>query len=188
MLGLKVVPEPRVIELRKKGKKAAPGTWVERDLFRSRAFLELSGFAPQLIILFLGKREIVGNERRVKNKDAITMTFLELENIYHSYESKGLKAVRNNLPRGITRPRIVRAIDILLAHGFVKIIRRGGAYQKDKTIYGLVDDWRLWQPGIIYRKREPDTRQRGYNGRLRKSKPAYETIPIHTNEIIPMQT
>ena len=125
--------------------------------------------------------------RVVTNKDAITMTFLELENIYKSHESEGLQKFRKDLPKGIWRPRIVRAIDCLLAHGFIRIVRRGGAYQKDMTVYGLVDDWRLWQPGIVYRTREPDTRQRGYNGRLKKTNPAYENVPIHTNETVPMR-
>jgi hypothetical protein len=163
----------------------APGTWVERDLFTSRAYLELTGFASQLLILFLSKRDMSNPERIVKNKDAITMTFLELEKIYASYESRGLRDVRQNLPKGITRPRIVRAIDKLLTHGFLRVVHRGGAYKKDKTVYSLVDDWRLWQPGITFSTRKPDTRQRGYNGRLRKSKPAYETVPIDTNEAVP---
>lgn len=173
--------------LRKKGKKAPPGTWLERDLFHSRAFLELSGFAPQLLILFLSERDMNNPGRVVTNKDAINMTYVELEKIYSSYESQGLKATRKDLPKGICRPRIVRAIDCLLAHGFIRIVRRGGAYLMDKTVYGLVDDWRLWQPGIVYRTREPDTRQRGYNGRLKKSNPAYEAVPIHTNETVPMR-
>lgn len=157
-----------------RSKKAAPGTWLERDMFTSRAFLELRGFAPQLLILFLGKRDI-DRDKRVLNKDSIYMTFLELENIYHRHESKGLARGREGLPRGITRPRIVRAFDKLLAHGFLRIVRRGGAYQKDKTVYGLCDDWMLWQPGIVFKRREPDTRRRGYNGRLKKN-PANETV------------
>jgi hypothetical protein len=171
---------------RKKGKKAPPGTWLERDLFTSRAYLELTGFAPQLLVLFLAKRDM-SSDRLVRNKDTITLTFLELENIYHRHETQGQQAFRGNLPRGISRPRIVRAIDSLLAHGFIRIIRRGGAYQQDKTVYGLVEDWRLWRSGIVCGTRGPDTRQRGYNGRLRKSKLAYESVPIHTNESVPMR-
>ncbi len=168
----------------KKGKKAAPGTWVERDLFNSRAFHDLSGFAPQLLILFLGKRDI-SSDKLVRNKDAITMTFAELEGFYMSHESIGLRGLRKDLPKGISRPRIVRAIDCLLGHGFIRIVRRGGAYQQDKTVYGLVDDWRFWQPGNMIRAREPDTRKMGYNGRRKKSNLAYETVPIHTNETVP---
>jgi hypothetical protein len=168
----------------KKGKKAAPGTWFERDVFTSRAYLELTGFAPQLLVLFLAKRQI-NSDKIVMNKNDITMTYLELENIYHRHEVHGQEVVRDNLPRGISRPRIVRAIDILLAHGFIRIVRRGGAYQQDKTVYGLVEDWRFWRPGVVFSKREPDTRQRGYNGRLKKSNLAYETVPLHTNETVP---
>ena len=40
----------------KKKPKLPPGTFIERDLFESPAFLALRGFAPQLLILILGKR------------------------------------------------------------------------------------------------------------------------------------
>jgi len=170
---------------RKKVKKAAPGTWLDRDLYTSRAYLELTGFAPQLLALFLGKRDISA-DRTVKNRDAITMTYIELENIYYRREAQGQKEVRDDLPRGIKRPRIVLAIDNLLAHGFIRIVHRGGAYQQDKTIYGLTDDWRHWRPGIVFRTRKPDTRQRGYNGRPKKSNLAHENVPIHTHENVPI--
>lgn len=171
---------------RKKIKKAAPGTWVDRDLFYSRAYLELSGFAPQLLILFLAKRQI-SQDKTVKNKDAITMTYAELENIFNRHESKGLATAKDNLPRGISRPRIVRALDNLLTHGFIRIIRRGGAYQQDKSIYGLAEDWRLWRPGTIFQEREPDKRQRGYNGRLRKPHQVDLSAPSTTYETVPIQ-
>lgn len=165
----------------KKGKKFAPGTWVERDLFYSRAFLELSGFAPQLLILFLGKRHI-SQDKTVTNKNSITMTYVELEKIYHRYESQGVAICRDNWPKGITRPRFVRALGNLLAHGFIRIVRRGGAYQTDKSIYALVEDWRLWQPGVVFAKRDPDTRLRGYNARLRKPAPIDLSV---TDETVP---
>lgn len=165
----------------RKKRKMPPGTWVERDLFMSPAYLELSGFAPQLLLLFLGKRDI-GEEKKVRNKDAISMTYLELEHIYERREAQ-LKAQGKStlVPRpkgGITRPRIIRALDQLLAHGFIRIVRRGGAYQQDKSVYGLVEDWLFWRKGMIVRTREPDTRHRGYNGR--KSNVAHENVPIHT--------
>jgi hypothetical protein len=40
---------------KKRKPKQPPGTWVERELFQSKAFHSLGGFAPQLLILFLGK-------------------------------------------------------------------------------------------------------------------------------------
>jgi hypothetical protein len=172
----------------RKGKKSPSGTWIERDLFTSRAYLELSGFAPQLLVLFLAKRDISA-DKTVKNRDAITMTYIELENFYcRRHEAQGQQTTQVDLPRGISWPRIIRAIDNLLEHGFIRIIRRGGAFQQDKSVYGLSEDWRLWRPGIVFKKREPDTRQgRGYNGRAKKSKLAHENVPIHTHENVAMQ-
>jgi hypothetical protein len=166
----------------KKGKKVAPGTWIDRDLFTSPSFLELSGFAPQLLILFLGKRSINHDTKVVMNKKSITMTYAELEGIYRR---TGLTGSLNHITaKGITRGRVIRAFDNLLAHGFLEIVKRGGAYQHDKTIFGLCDDWRLWQPGTVFRTREPDTRGgRGYNG---KTKVALETVPVHPPETVPL--
>jgi len=172
----------------RKKRKAAPGTWIERDLFTSRAYLELRGFASQLLVLFLAKRDF-SNEKKVLNKDSITMTYIELENFYYRQEAnlKGVRlAEQSSLPKGISRPRITRAIEQLLAHGFIKIVHRGGAYQQDKTVYALIDDWQWWRPGMICRKREPDIRKRGYNGK--KSKLANETVPIHTHETVPISS
>ena len=141
----------------KKGKFKA-GTWVEREMFLSRAFHALSGFAPQLLIMFLGKRDIkLKNGKYVCiNQDNITMTYIELENIYKrgKYEK--------HLPKGITRTRINAALKQLLAKGFIKIIHRGGGFQQDKTIYALTDDWCLWRPRQVIYMRPEDTCQRGY--------------------------
>jgi hypothetical protein len=141
---------------RKKGRLKS-GTWLERDLFNSRAFWALRGAAPQLLIRFLGKRDI-GNDGnghyKVKNAHNITMTYLELENLW-TKKPKGKV-------EGIERKRIIRAIDELLAKGFIEIIHRGGAYQQDKTIYALSENWRLWREGMICSKRSKETRQKGY--------------------------
>ena len=42
---------------KKKGKFKS-GTWVEHEMYMSRAFHALTGFAPQLLIMFLGKRDM----------------------------------------------------------------------------------------------------------------------------------
>jgi hypothetical protein len=44
----------------KKG-KLKPGTWVKREMCMSRAYLALKGFAPQLLSLFLLKRDFTDN-------------------------------------------------------------------------------------------------------------------------------
>ena len=130
--------------------KLPPGTWIERELFQSKAFLSLKGFAPQLLILFLAKRKFIKHGRKGKEKhtctncDALNFTYLEAKETY-----------------GITQPRLTRAIDDLLSKGFIKIKHQGGCYKQDKTIYALSDSWRHWQPGTVINKRKMDV-QRGF--------------------------
>ena len=141
----------------KKGKFKS-GTWVEREMFMSRAYLSLSGFAPQLLILFLGKRDF-NSQRECKNKGNITMTYAELENIFNRGKRSQFGGKEKD---GITRPRIIRAIDELLAKGFIQIVHQGGAYKQDKSIFALSEDWRIWHPGVVFSERKKDTRTRGY--------------------------
>ena len=131
------------------GKRKSGGTFIERELFESDAFFSLSGFAPQLLILFLGKRNFQkGNGKRKPmcvNKNSIRFTYAEMTKKH-----------------GIKQPRFTRAIDDLLEKGFISIEYQGGACQGDKTVYALVDKWLLWRPGMVMEKRKKDTVQRGY--------------------------
>lgn len=141
-----------------KSGKLKSGTWVPRDIYMSKAFHSLRGFAPQLIILFLAKRDM-DNQYRCTNANNITMTYKELENIYNAGKEN------KNLPKsGIKRPRIIRAIDDLLAKGFIIIVSHGGAYRQDKSIYGLSDQWQWWCEGMVCNTR-PKEPKKGYQGR-----------------------
>jgi hypothetical protein len=141
---------------KKRKGKFKPGTWLDREMYMSRAYLSLGGFAPQLLCLFLGKRDF-DRDCNCLNKDSITMTYAELENIFnHGEQNKGL-------PKdGVTRPRIIRSFEQLMARGFIRIVHRGGTYKQDKSIYALTDEWKRWQKGMVFFKREKDTRHRGY--------------------------
>jgi len=140
----------------KKNNSFKKGTYVERELYTSRAYLSLTGFAPQLLLLFLGKRYRISGE--FVNLHNITMTYAELENIF----KKGNRNPMNEKKDGISRPRITRAIDELLSKGFIEIVHHGGAYKQDKTQYAIIDDWRIWHKGLVFRKRPEDIRTRGY--------------------------
>jgi len=132
--------------------KVPPGTWIERELFESKAFLSLRGFAPQMLILFLSKRQFrkvgkPGKERRTcVNCNNITMTYIELRKKY-----------------GITEPRVARAFDDLLAKGFIEYEHHGGAYKRDKSVFRLSDSWCLWRPGMVINMRHNDVK-RGFQG------------------------
>uniref|UniRef100_A0A6M3J678 Uncharacterized protein n=1 Tax=viral metagenome TaxID=1070528 RepID=A0A6M3J678_9ZZZZ len=131
--------------------KLSPGTWIERELFESKAYLALKGIAPQLLILIYGKRKFEkhgkkGNEKRVcVNGDCISFTYIEARKKY-----------------GITFPRFLRGIDDLLSKGFLKIEHQGGGYQKDKTIFALSGNWIIWKPGMNFNNRKKERNQRGY--------------------------
>jgi hypothetical protein len=146
------------------GKKHSPygkGTFIESKIFRSKAFLSLgqkgtspvvSTISPQLLILFFGKRDFrrPGGKgaRTCVNCDHLTMTYAELE----------------NGPVKWSRQRITRAIDELLAKGFIEIVEQGGAYQQHKSVYALSDNWHRWEPRTVCSERPRDLR-RGYQGK-----------------------
>lgn len=124
------------------------GTFVERDLFESSAFIALGGVAPQMLIYFLGKRDFrkphqKSQTRTCVNEDNLTFSYIELKKL------------------GITQPRGTRGFDELLAKGFITIKHHGGGYQKDQNIYALSNQWLLWRKGIVFEKR-PQVMKRGF--------------------------
>ena len=131
--------------------KQPPGTYIIRELWESPAYNALRGYAPQFLTHIFGKRqfEIVRMGKRQKrtctNCDKLNLTYVEFKQKY-----------------GITQPRLTRAFDQLLEKGFLSISYRGGAYQKDKTIYALSENWRLWKPGIVFETRKKESVKRGF--------------------------
>ncbi len=139
------------------------GTFIESRYFLSPAFLslgnpgtapEVSCCSPQVLILFLGKRQFgtrkdrKGNKVRERSDDnKLTLTYKALESF------------------GISQKRATRSIDELLAKGFIKIVHQGGAFDKDKSQYALTEDFQRWRPGDApIRVRVRDV-QRGYQGK-----------------------
>ena len=153
---------------------ALPGTWVDRDMFESKAFLSLKGFAPQLLILFLGKRQMLkygrkGKEKKIcVNRDSLTFAYVEARKKY-----------------GITKSRFSRAIDELLAKGFITIVHQGGGFKQDKSIYALSEKWMLWQTGIVFETREKVNVQRGFC--KPETKVTLENVPIHSHVNVPIR-
>ena len=129
----------------------ASGTFVERELFQSKSFISLSGAAPQVLINFLGKRKFqkykVNKQKKYvcDNGNSIHFTYVEAQE-----------------KLGITQPRFTRAIDDLLAKGFISVVKQGGAGEKDKSVYSLVEKWLLWTPGIVFEIRKRDIVKRGF--------------------------
>lgn len=145
------------------------GTFIDTEMVLSPAFLSLgvigtcdsvSSLSNTLLLMFLLKRKFSKvPDRKGTNKamvrsdnNEITMTYTE---IFHYFQSKV----------SITQPKITRAIDELLAKGFIRKKNPGGCYERDKAIFELVDDWKLWRPGnqpVNVRNRDV---RRGFQGK-----------------------
>ena len=128
--------------MKKKGNGYGKHTTIESSLFLSPAYLSLghrgtspvvSSCSAQVLILFYGKRQfgkVSKNKGYVRTDgNRLTLTYKELE------------------ARGFSQTRATRAFDELLAKGFIEIVHQGGCYDKDKTVYGLTDDYIFWRPG-----------------------------------------
>jgi len=121
------------------------GTWIERDLFESPAFISLRGVAAQMLIYILGKREMpkAGKVRICVNANELKLSYIELGKL------------------GITQPRATRGFNELLAKGFIKLIHHGGGCQKDQSVYGLSNQYLLWKRGTVFSER-PNVLKKGF--------------------------
>lgn len=127
------------------------GTFVERDLFESLAFIALRGIAPQMLIYILGKRDFTKTKysRICVNADQIKLSYIELEKL------------------GITQPRATRGFDELLAKGFIKLEYHGGGCQKDQSIYSLSNQYLLWEKGKVFSVR-PNVLKKGFQNNKKR--------------------
>lgn len=147
-------------------------TIIETDMMVSKVFLTLNGSAKNILLLFLLKRKGWKFEKgkvpvSLKN-DNLTMTWLELG------------APPFNFHAGI----INRGIKTLVSRGFIKIMHRGGACAKDRTIYAISENWRLWNPGADFSEKGKAIK-RGFQGKglgaVKKSK-HLKSVAIHTHK------
>lgn len=139
-------------------------TSIETDMVISKAYWSLNGSCKNLLMLFLLKRKLRFQKGKVPtciNPDQICMTYKELQ----------------SPPFDCHPEQIRRNLKTLLARGFIKIVYQGGAYQRDKTIYGISDNWRIWQPGKDFSPKKKDV-NRGYQG---KGQGAIKTFSTHKN-------
>ena len=132
----------------------AKGVYFPKEILESKAYLALKGIASQVLALFMLKRQfenIVGvkridkKKRQCVNSQSLSLTYIEAEKKY-----------------GITQPRLTRAIDELLAKGFLTCTYQGGTWKQDKSTYGLIDKHLLWMPGTVFEKRDFDPVGRGW--------------------------
>lgn len=164
----------------KKGNGYGKGTFIDTELFLSPAFISLgkkgsspttSSFSHAALMMFMGKRQFGAQSdrkgQRQKNQriddNRFHLTYKELES------------------KGICQTAATRCFDELLAKGFIERVEAGGAFEKHKAVYRLVEDWKTWRPGAQpIRTREKEL-NRGYQG---SGKGAVEKYFQHTPEMV----
>ena len=116
---------------------------VERQLIYSPAFLKLTGKSPQVLLVFLGKRQMVrvpvGKRKvwQIANNGQIVFTYAEAKEKY-----------------GIGYQAFSRAIGQLVSHGFIDIATPGTGIGGASTLYGISERWRKYgQEGFDFGKR-----------------------------------
>jgi hypothetical protein len=139
-------------------------TTIETEMVISEAYATMSGGCKDLLMYFLLKRKFRFKKGKIPictNPDEICMTWKEIENPPFNWHPEKFRRCKKTL----------------LVRGFIKIVYQGGKYKKDKTIYGLSDNWRIWEPGKDFSPKKKDVK-RGYQG---KGFGAVKTISTHKN-------
>jgi hypothetical protein len=137
------------------GTSGNSGIFIYRTMLLSVAFLSLNNSGKTMLLALLNVRKRESYKDRKTKK---TVHVLDGNNLEMTYVT--LKKVW-----GLNQQAVSRAIDDLLAKGFIKIVHQGGLGEHDKARYSLVDDYQQWTsktPAI--RIRERDVR-RGYQGK-----------------------
>jgi hypothetical protein len=123
--------------------------YIEREMIKSKAFRSLSATAILVVLDFFAKRQFCRRPNSNGKKEFVISNNGDIQYSYKEAES-----------RGITRPAFQRAIDALMARGFIDIAHHGAGGKKgDVNLYEVSNKWRSWKEGDIVFLRQKDTRQ-----------------------------
>lgn len=143
--------------MKQEDKEPEGGIYFERKVFHSKAYLALSKNGRQALLAFLDARKQNPAFKKDTKKGFRSHRFIDLDKITVTYNE--FKEIY-----GIPVQSVPRAIDELLAKGFIEIKHQGGAGEHDKSVYALIEEYRRWEAGKVFRERTRDVR-RGYQGR-----------------------
>ena len=144
--------------IKKPGLKTG-GIWFKREIYQSEAFLSLGKNSMKALIALLDNRK-TESPRHAKDRKGIKRKpkFINLHQLEIPYGVLG-KVYK------ISQSCIPKAIDELLAKGFIEIVHHGGAYKRDKSIYALSDNYLIWTPDMKPFSERPKREKHGYQGR-----------------------
>jgi hypothetical protein len=135
-------PEPREqgLETREQRfrRRRQDAMYVTRSLFTSLAWWSLGATSCKVYMIFLTKRQM--EEIKIEGKPGKREKAWTIKNngeIVFSYSEAKTRY-------GINTGRFARAIDELLAVGFIDIAHSGFGLHKDRTLYTISDRWKLY--------------------------------------------
>jgi hypothetical protein len=137
--------------------KEGGGIFFERKVFLSAAYQALSKNARMVLLAILDARKVNPTFKKSVKSGPRSERYVDLDKIKMPYNMLVSRY-------GIRRASIPAAIDDLLAKGFIEIKHAGGAAEYDQSVYGLIEDYLEWKPGMIFRRRQRDIK-RGFQGR-----------------------
>ena len=117
----------------KKKNSSQKPIYVDRDIPKSKAYLSLNGTSAKMLLVFLGKRQMLHLGRGKKKEWICTNN----GNIYFTYKEAKEKY-------NISHPAFSRAIEELVSKGFIDIARQGIGIAKIATLYSISDRWKKY--------------------------------------------
>ena len=125
--------------------------YFDRDLLRSPVFRSLRVSSMLVYLDFLGKRKMQKANRKAGKSGWVIINNGEIEYTYSEAEAKG-----------ITRPRFMRALDELIAKGFIDVAHSGtGGVKGDKSLYAFSERWRKYGTDEFVERSRPKDRRSG---------------------------
>jgi DNA-binding MarR family transcriptional regulator len=105
--------------------------YIDRKLIKSKAFFDLNATSIKVLLIFFSKRQMTHIGRGKKKRWVCTNN----GNIYFTYREAKEQYE-------ITYPAFSRAIDELVANGFIDITRPGIGKKRVSTLYAISERWK----------------------------------------------
>jgi hypothetical protein len=104
--------------------------YVEQELIKSPAYIELGGKAPQVFMLFLCRRRV---EKGSRGRHVITNNGKIIFPYKETFEKYGIK-----------KSTFAKALDKLVENGFIDVCHSGGGMNGDCSLFAISDRWRMY--------------------------------------------
>lgn len=118
--------------------------YLTYQVFMSPAFRDLKPASRDILIQIYFEVEMSSRRKRNHKYTPIVMNRNEIKVPYDEIKTR----------LGYSDKTIWTAFKDFLSHGFLKVIKHGGGAKGDTQVYGIIEDWRKWKKGKLFRTME----------------------------------